>query len=60
MGNISVNPTQAIPLSNDTVGNEFLTKDISDQEILDAIKQINPLKAPSPEGMQVIFYKKKI
>lgn len=37
---------------------DYLTKDVSNQEILDAIKQISPLKALGPDGMQAIFYQK--
>lgn len=39
-GNNSVNPIQAIPLSREIseADNEFLTKDVIDQEILDAIE----------------------
>lgn len=52
-GDDSVYPIEAFALSRDISDtyNEVLTKDVSDQEILDAVKQINPLKALSPEGM---------
>lgn len=50
----------AIPFSTDIsdTDNKFLTKEVTDQEILDAIKQINPLKAPGPDGMPAVFYQK--
>lgn len=34
----------------------MISKDVSNQEILEAIKQMSPLKAPGPDGMQAIFY----
>lgn len=48
----------AIPLSRDITdaNNDFLTKDVSGQEIMDTIKQINCLKAPGLDSMQTIFY----
>lgn len=59
--NMSVNIySQKIPLSKDisTAANEMLAIEISDEEILYALKQINPLKAPSPNDIQDIFYHK--
>lgn len=60
MSDNMVNSLQAIPLSRDIidVDNEFLTKDVTNEDILETIKHINPLKAPSPDGMKVIFYQK--
>lgn len=29
----------------------FLTKEVSNEEILDVVKQINPLKAPGLDGI---------
>lgn len=46
-----------IPLSNDIIetDNAMLTKKVSDKEIYEATKQIHPLKAPDPSGMEAIF-----
>lgn len=38
--------------------NEFLTNEVTDEEIFETVKQINPLKAPDPHSMQDIFYQK--
>lgn len=56
----TVNPIQEISLSRDITEaeSEFLTKDVINEEILEAAKQMNPLRAPGPDGMQAIFYQK--
>lgn len=53
-----INLEQAIPLSKDITesNNDRLTMDVSSKEILEAMKQINPPKAPGPNGIQAIFY----
>lgn len=40
------------------VDNEFLTKEVTDEEIVEALKQINPLKTSGLDGIQAIFYHK--
>lgn len=54
------NPSQANPLSRDITkeDNEFLTMEVIYDEIFDVMKQIHPLKALGPYGMQAIFYQK--
>lgn len=56
-----INTLQAIPLSRgiSAADNEYLTKEITEEEILGVVKQINPLKAPGLDELQAIFYKKK-
>lgn len=41
------------------VDNELLTMEVSDVEILEAVKHINALKTPGLKGMQAISYKKR-
>lgn len=55
-----VNPLQAILLSRDITdaNNEFLMKDITDEKTLEAVKQINTLKAPGPRWYVSFFYQK--
>lgn len=36
----------------------MVDKDVTDEEIFEAERQINPLKTLCPDGMQVIFYQK--
>lgn len=36
--------------------NDTLTMDVSDEEILEAVKQMNAFKAPGPDGIQATFY----
>lgn len=36
----------------------MITMEVSDEEILETLKQVNPLKAPGLGGMQAIFYHK--
>lgn len=52
-----VNTLQAFALSRDvfSLDNEWLTREITDAEVLQAVKQIGPLKAAVPDGMQAIF-----
>lgn len=52
------NPLQAIPLSQDIIEaiNECLTREVTDEEIFDTLKQINLIKSPGPNSMQAIFY----
>ena len=38
--------------------NANLTQDFTREEVSIALKQIHPTKAPSPDGMSAIFYKK--
>lgn len=38
--------------------NDILTAEVFDEEILEGMKQINPLKAPGPDDMQAVFYQK--
>lgn len=54
------NPSHAIPFSTDIsdTDNDFLTKEVRDQEILDAVKHISPLKALGPNGMLAVCYQK--
>lgn len=54
------NLNYALPFPTDVLetDNDFLTNNVTDQEILDAIKQINPLKAPVPDDMLAILYQK--
>lgn len=58
--NIKINPIQAIQLSIDIieVDNDSLTMEVSDEDILEAAKQINLLKTSGPNDMQAIFYHK--
>lgn len=60
--NITINPSRAIPLSKKIteVDNESVTREVSYEEILKAMKQINPMKVLRPNGMQSIFYHKKM
>lgn len=60
MADNTLNPLQAIPLSKDIteVDNEFLMKEVTNEEILKVVKQINPLKASDPDGIRSIFYPK--
>lgn len=54
------NPLQAILLCRvfTDANNEFLTKNVINEEILEAVKQINPLKAPGLNDTQAIFFQK--
>lgn len=53
----SNNPLQAIPLSSDITDadNEFLTKEVPNNEILQVKKQMDPFEAPGPEGQRYRF-----
>lgn len=55
-----INSSQAISLSSDIKeeNNEFLTKEVTDEEIFYVVRQIYPLKALGVDGMQAIFYQK--
>lgn len=56
-----VNPMNATPLSKDIndVDNDVLTKEVINEEIVEALKQTNLLKALGPDGVQSIFDHKK-
>lgn len=55
----SASLTDDIPLSEISEdGNAFLTREVTNQEILDTLKQISPMEVPGPDGMPVIFYQK--
>lgn len=51
---IATTSLQAIPLSKDIndAHNELLTTEVTDDEIVEVVKQINPMKALGPGGMQ--------
>lgn len=51
----------AIPLFKDISDkdNKHLIRDPTMDEVWLAVKQIGPLKAPGPDGIHVIFYKKR-
>lgn len=53
----SINLSQAISLSRDLseANDDMLIMEVSDEEIFEAVKLINPLKAPGLDDMQVIF-----
>lgn len=57
---LSCTPTQAIPFPPDisNADNDLLTREVTDDEILNAVKQISPLKALGSDGMLVLFYQK--
>lgn len=57
-GNIRIE--EGIPMSTDldAMDNMLLTAIISDQEILETVKQIPVLKTPGPDGIQSIIYQK--
>lgn len=38
--------------------NEQLTKEFQNEEVIQVIRQMHPTKAPSPNSMSAIFYKK--
>mgnify|MGYP006969628083 CR=1 FL=1 len=38
--------------------NEMLTKEFTRDEVFDALQSIGDLKAPGPDGMPSVFYKK--
>lgn len=38
--------------------NEFLTKEVADDETFEVLKQMVPMKAPGLDGMQAIYYEK--
>lgn len=52
----SINLKLAIQLSE--ANNDMLIVEIYLAEILKAVKQINPLKTPGPDGLQATFYHK--
>lgn len=58
---MTINLAQAIPLSRDIVeeDKEFLTKEVIDEKLFDVLKQINPLKAQSPDGLRAIIDQKR-
>lgn len=53
-----LNPTQAISLSKQITmaDNETLIMEVLAEDIFDAVKQINSLKASGPYNMEAIFY----
>lgn len=57
---LSCNQTHAIPLSTNisNIDPGFLTKEVTDEEILNAVKQISPLEAPGSDGVLAVFYQK--
>lgn len=59
-GDTQTNPSQAISFSKDIIeaDNKFLTKHVTDEEIFAIVKQMNPCKAPGPDGMRANFYQK--
>ncbi|KAK6160956.1 hypothetical protein DH2020_004337 [Rehmannia glutinosa] len=38
--------------------NDLLTRPFTEEEVTEALAQMHPTKAPGPDGMQAIFYKK--
>lgn len=49
-----------IPLSRyiTDIDNEWLTRDVTEEETRQIVNQINPLKALGPDDMHAIFYQK--
>ena len=45
-----------IPTIIDEEMNSMLSREFSEQEVVDALKQMAPLKAPRPDGMPPLFY----
>ena len=50
--------TDAIPTRVTAEMNESLNRNFTREEVVIALKQIHPTKAPSPDGMSAIFYQK--
>lgn len=48
----------AISIDITEIDNGMPTIEVSDTIIFEAVKQINPLRAPSRDGIQAIFYHK--
>jgi hypothetical protein len=40
--------------------NEMLCKEFTSKEVIEALDSIGDLKAPGPDGMHAIFYKKNL
>lgn len=59
---MSINLAQEIFLSRDITeaDNELLTMNVWNANILEAMKQNNPMKDQSPNGMQVSYHKAEI
>lgn len=57
---MNVNIQQAIPLSKDitATNNERLTREVTINEVWQAVKQTGPLKAPGADDMHAILYYK--
>lgn len=55
-----ISPLQPIPLFRQITEADNLLPiiDVIHKEIHEVIKQFRPLKAPSPDGIQVVFYQK--
>lgn len=56
--NVCIN--QALSLSKDisTEDNDWLTKEMYEEEVWQAVKQIGPLEAHHPDGIHVVLSKK--
>lgn len=53
-------PMHRSPLSSDSSdeGNLMLTREVMDEEILQKVNQLTPLKTPAPDGMHAGLYEK--
>lgn len=58
---VKTNQLQSIPLSREIneANNKLLTREVTDEEIYEVVKQIHTLKAPSPNGMQAVSYQNR-